>query len=138
MIHINFNFLSSNVKEMKSSKKRLNQFEYFKCKLNIYNANTEKEQVRVLNEPITILSNFENIHNHNVIFAGDFNIFFDAALDAKGGSLTLKRCSINKLIELKTVNALFDKNIYLELFNEDQIAFSSQKISKNMLKNLMF
>ena len=106
--------------------------------LNIYNANTEKEQVRVLNEPITILSNFENIHNHNVIFAGDFNIFFDAALDAKGGSLTLKHCSINKLIELKTVNALFDKNIYLELFNEDQIAFSSQKISKNMLRNLMF
>ena len=33
MIHINFNFLSSNVKEMKSSKKRLNQFEYFKRKL---------------------------------------------------------------------------------------------------------
>ena len=58
--------------------------------MNIYNANTEKEKVSVLNELITILSNFENIHNHNVIFAGDFNIFFDASLDAKCGSPTLK------------------------------------------------
>ena len=36
--------------------------------INIYNANMEKEQVSVLNELSTILSNFENIHNHNVIF----------------------------------------------------------------------
>ena len=58
--------------------------------INIYNANTEKEQVNVLNELITTLSIFENIHNHNVIFAGDFNIFFDTSLDAKGGTPTLK------------------------------------------------
>ena len=44
--------------------------------INIYNANTEKEHVSVLNELITILSNFENINSHNVILAGDFNIFF--------------------------------------------------------------
>ena len=176
MSHINFNFLSNNVKGMQSSKKRLKQFEYFKSKLkpngllflqethstiacekkwkdefggdlhfshgssnscgvliafygnqditvkkklsdkkgrvlvldariddsdflliNIYNANTEKEKVSVLNELITILSNFENTLNHNVIFAGDFNIFFDASLDAKGGTPTLKSRSINKL-----------------------------------------
>ena len=66
--------------------------------INIYNANTEKEQVSVLNELITILSNFENTFNHNVIFAGDFNIFFDASLDVKGGTATLKSRSINKLI----------------------------------------
>ena len=169
MSHINFNFLSNNVKGMQSSKKRLKQFEYFKSKLkpsgllflrethsttgcekkwkdefggdlhfshdpsnscgvliafygnqdiavkkklpdkkgrvlvldvqiddsvllliNIYNANTEKEQISVLDELSTIMSSFENIHNHNVIFAGDFNIFFDASLDAKGGSPTLK------------------------------------------------
>ena len=58
--------------------------------INIYNANTEKEQVSVLNEPTTILSYFENTLNHNVIFAGDFNIFFDASLDAKGATPTLK------------------------------------------------
>ena len=32
MIHINFNFLSNNVKGMQSSKKRLKQLEYFKSK----------------------------------------------------------------------------------------------------------
>ena len=46
-----------------------------------------------------MLSNFGNIHNH-VIFAGDFNIFFDAVLDAKGGTPTLKSRPINELIEL--------------------------------------
>ena len=39
--------------------------------MNIYNANTEKEQVSVVNKLITILPDFENIHNHNVISAGD-------------------------------------------------------------------
>ena len=67
--------------------------------INIYNANTKKEQVRVLDKLTTIISNFENIGNH-VIFTGDFNIFFDTSLDAKGGTLTLKSRSINKLIEL--------------------------------------
>ena len=73
--------------------------------INIYNANSEKEQVSVLNELTTILSNFENTLNHTVIFAGDFNIFFDASFDAKGGTPTLKSRSINKLIEL---NETFD------------------------------
>ena len=57
----------------------------------------EKEQVSVLYElpnfeitVITIISNFENTHNRNVIFAGDFNIFFGALLDAWGGNPTLK------------------------------------------------
>ena len=73
--------------------------------INIYNANTEKEQVSVLNELTTILSNFENTLNHNVMFAGDFNIFFDVFSDAKGGIPTLKSRSINKLIQL---NETFD------------------------------
>ena len=68
--------------------------------INIYNANTEKEQVSALNELITILSNFENTLNRNVIFAGGFNKFFDASLDAKDGTRTLKSWSVIKLIEL--------------------------------------
>lgn len=39
--------------------------------INISNADMEKEQISVLNE----LTDFENI-NHNVKFAGDFNVFF--------------------------------------------------------------
>ena len=48
-----------------------------------------------------MLSNFENIDNHNVIFAGDFNIFFHASLDAKRATPTLKSWFVNKLLELK-------------------------------------
>ena len=49
---------------------------------NIYNANTEKEQVSAPNELTTTLSNFKYIDNHNVILAGDFNIYIDTMLDA--------------------------------------------------------
>ena len=68
--------------------------------INDYNANSEKEQVSFLNELSTILSNFENIDNHNVVFAGDFIILLDTLLDAKGGTPTFKFRSINKLIKL--------------------------------------
>ena len=68
--------------------------------LNIYNVITEKKQVIVLKELTTILTNFGNIHTHNLIFAGDFNIFCYAFLEVKGGTPTLKSRSINKLIEL--------------------------------------
>ena len=53
----------------------------------------EKKQVSGLNELTTILSNFENIDNHNVnvTFEGYFNIFCGVSLDAKGGTPTWKR-----------------------------------------------
>ena len=76
--------------------------------IKIYNGNTEKEEVSVLKELTTILSNFKNIHYHNVIFASDFNIFFNTSLDAKGGTLTLKSQSINKLIEINETLDLRD------------------------------
>ena len=69
--------------------------------INIYNVNTEKEQVSVLSELTTILCNFKNTPNHNVIFAGDFIIFFDASLDPKWGTPTLKSRSINKLWRIR-------------------------------------
>ena len=73
--------------------------------INIYNANREKKQVSCLIELTLIQSNFENIDNHNSIFAGDFNIFFDVLLDAKGGTPSLKSRCINKLLKL---NAMLD------------------------------
>ena len=68
----------------------------------------KKEQVSVLNELNTILSNFVNIHNHNVIFASDFDLLFDASLDPKRGSRALKIRSINKLRELNETLELCD------------------------------
>ena len=57
-----------------------------------------------------ILSNFKNTLSHNVIFSGNFNIFFYASLDAKGGTPTLKSRSdrTNKLIELNETLDLCD------------------------------
>ena len=34
-------------------------------------------------------------------FAGDFNLFFDCSLDAKGNSLSVKKHSLSKLLEIK-------------------------------------
>ena len=59
---------------------RIDEFDFLF--INNYNGNTEKEHFSVFNELTAILSNFENIYNHNVIFAGDFNVFFDALLYA--------------------------------------------------------
>ena len=57
--------------------------------MNIHNGNMEKEQVSVRKKLTTILPNFENISNHNIL-AGDFNKSFDASLHPKGGTPTLK------------------------------------------------
>ena len=62
----------------------------------------------IYNELTKILSNFENIHNYNVIFPGDFNIFFNASSEEKGGTTSLRSQSINKLIELNETLDLCD------------------------------
>ena len=56
--------------------------------VNIYNPNTETEQVATL-------------HDLDIDLAGDFNFFFDTSLDSYGGKPTLKKKSIAKYIELK-------------------------------------
>ena len=47
----------------------------------------------------------KNIININImkdiIFAGDFNLFFDQKLESAGGNPILKKLSVSKLIELK-------------------------------------
>ena len=67
--------------------------------INNSSSNTKKEQVSVPNELTTILSNFENINNQNVMFAGDFDVFFEALLDAKGDTPNWKSWPNNKMIE---------------------------------------
>ena len=37
----------------------------------------------------------------HILFAGDFNLFFDCSLDAKGDSLSVKKHSLSKLLEIK-------------------------------------
>ena len=69
--------------------------------INLYNANTESEQIQTFNELNTLLSNLDLSSEKHIIFAGDFNLFLDCSLDAKGGSPSLEKHSLSKLIEIK-------------------------------------
>ena len=40
--------------------------------------------------------------------AGDFNLFFDSKLDAKGGNPTLKKKSLVELLEFKETYELYE------------------------------
>ena len=42
--------------------------------INIYNANTESEQLHTLNDLINILETFEDIQDKSVVLGGDFNL----------------------------------------------------------------
>ena len=55
--------------------------------INLYNYNTETEQVSVLNNLFSLLENFDVTLEKNLTLAGDFNLF----LDAKREHLAIKR-----------------------------------------------
>ena len=59
--------------------------------INLYNANTETEQVSVLNNLFLLLEKFDVTLEKNLILAGDFNLFLNSKLDAKGGKPAIKK-----------------------------------------------
>ena len=69
--------------------------------VNIYNPNTETEQVATLHDLDKILETIKDSYDKHIVLAGDFNFFFDTSLDLYGGKPTLKKKSIAKFIELK-------------------------------------
>ena len=69
--------------------------------INLYNANTETEQVSVLNNLSSLLEKFDVTLEKNLILAGDFNLFLNSKLDAKGKKPAIKKKSLGKLIQLK-------------------------------------
>ena len=56
------------------------------CLDYFYNSNTESEQSQRFNELNMLLSKLDLIREKHIFFAGDFNLFLDCSLDAKGGS----------------------------------------------------
>ena len=76
--------------------------------INLYNANTETEQVSVLNNLSSLLENFDLTSEKNLILAGDFNLFLHSKLDAKKGKPAIKKKSLAKLIQLKESYDLCD------------------------------
>ena len=69
--------------------------------INLYNASTESEQIQTFNVLNTLVSNWNLSSEKNIIFAGDFSLYLDCSLDAKGGSPSLKKHSLSKLLEIK-------------------------------------
>ena len=69
--------------------------------INLYNSNTEPEQLQTLHELQTIVLKFDvNEYNH-IIFSGDFNMFFSASLEETSGNAKLKTRMVGKFLEIK-------------------------------------
>ena len=62
--------------------------------MNLYNTNTETEQISALNNLPSLLENFDVTLEKNLILAGDFNLFLNSKLDAKGGKPATKKKKI--------------------------------------------
>lgn len=68
--------------------------------INLYNANTEKDQLKVLDMVASKLDTLNIEDDCHTVFGGDFNLFFDSLLDCSGGNPTLKKLSIAKLMQI--------------------------------------
>ena len=68
--------------------------------INLYNANTEAEQLNTINCLNNLLSNHNLDGDYKPIFSGDFNFIFDTNLDALGGNPTLKTKSLAAIYKL--------------------------------------
>ena len=68
--------------------------------INIYNANTESEQLYTLNDLTNILEIFKDIQNKSVVLSGYFNVILNLSLDSEGGKPIIKKRTIAKLIQI--------------------------------------
>ena len=68
--------------------------------INIYNANTESEQLHTLNDLINILETFEDIQNKSAVLGGDFNVILNPSLDLHGGKPVIKKKTIATLVQI--------------------------------------
>ena len=68
--------------------------------INCYNANTEKDQLDVLNLLMSMLDGHDVDGDCKTILGGDFNLIFDTNLDCSGGNPSLKKHSIALLIKI--------------------------------------
>ena len=76
--------------------------------INLYNANTQADQVKTLNELDAALKDLDLCPSKKIIFGGDFNVFFDKSLEAKGGNPALKLNSIATFLKFKESMELID------------------------------
>ena len=58
--------------------------------VNLYNGNTESEQLKTLRTLSDMLNKIDHFRDKNIINAGDFNLFFISKLESHGGNPILK------------------------------------------------
>ena len=68
--------------------------------VNVYNNNTEQEQLTALQNLSVMLENFDSFCSNIVISAGDFNLFFSKKLECKGSDPYLKKHSVRHIIKI--------------------------------------
>ena len=68
--------------------------------INLYNANSEVDQISVLDLLASKLEEFDLDEKFIPIFGGDMNLIFDTTLDSSGGNPTLKKKSLAKLMKI--------------------------------------
>ena len=66
--------------------------------INMYNPNTEKEQVPTWAKMNLMLQAFDGLENKIIVLGGDINLFLDSILEAEGGIPVLKKSSVSELI----------------------------------------
>ena len=76
--------------------------------INLYNPNTENEQVEVSNTLLTMMKTIDINENTNLLLAGDFNVIFNTNLECCGGNPSFKQKSVAKLIEITETFNLCD------------------------------
>ena len=108
--------------------------------INLYNANTETEQLKTLNILSTLLEQIQNIGEKSIILGGDFNFYFNEKLETSGGSPLLKKHSISKFLEIKESLNLCDlwrvRNPKMKTLIQRRLdyLFISQKLQESVKK----
>ena len=72
--------------------------------LNFYNSKSETEQRQTRSDVDLLLSDFSLDDTKTIVFAGDFNLFFNQKIEAKGGNSV----SISKILQITEKYDLID------------------------------
>ena len=112
--------------------------------INLYNANTENEQIDVLSTFFELLEEFDISPTKQLVMAEDFNLFFNSKLEAQGGNPTLKKKSLAKLIEFKETYDLCNiwrvRNTKSKRFNFTQkhyLGFIQRRLDYILISNTL-
>ena len=64
--------------------------------INLYNANTEQQQVHTLEDVRSVLDQIDLDSEYKLIWGDNFNFYFDLSLEADGGKPSIKLMSLAK------------------------------------------